>query len=278
MRKIVSLLTCLAICLQLNAQYLEVGTTVGLTSSISDLQPSNPSFASFGLTYGLVGRYHYRPSISLKATAMAGSFYATDRRARGSIRFRNLESRTQFYELAATAEWNIMPYDIMEGKTTTPYLFAGVAGLYFNPQARPNLAENTWVNLRELGTEGQTLDGGKLYSPLQVAIPFGFGMKTAFGKRINVGLEAGMRFTFTDYLDDISGNYPDLEALKAQNPTAAALSFRMPEAINTNIELPSGSKRGDNYKNDLYYYIGLNFTYNLADTKKMEFNPQYKAF
>ncbi len=278
MRKIISLFVCLAICNQITAQYLEVGTTVGLTSSISDLQPNNPSFASFGLTYGLVGRYHYRPSVSLKATAMSGSFYATDRYARGSIRFRNLESRTQFYELAATAEWNIMPYDIMEGNTTTPYFFAGVAGLYFNPQARPVLAENTWTNLRLLGTEGQTLEGGKLYSPLQVAIPFGFGMKTAFGKRINVGIEAGMRYTFTDYLDDVSGYYPDLAALKAQNPMAAALSFRTPEVVASTIELPSGSKRGDAYKSDLYYYIGLNFTYNLADTKKMEFNPQYKAF
>jgi Domain of unknown function (DUF6089) len=272
------------ICLSLfftktQAQYWEVGATAGGTSSISDLQPNTPTNGSFGLTYGALARLHYTPTFSFKAMGLAGSFYATDNYARGSRRLRNLEAKTQYYELSATAEINLTPYDVMDSKTTAPYLFAGIAGFYFNPQARLNVNEKTWTNLRPLGTEGQTLEGGKKpYNPIQIAIPFGIGFKIALSKRLNLGMEVGLRYTFTDYLDDVSGHYPDLGALAKKDPTAEALSFRTRELMGSQLELPSGQKRGDSYKNDLYYFIGTTLTFNLANTAKMEFNEEVRNF
>ena len=278
MRKIVILLLCLSLS-EIHAQYWEVGATAGGSSSISDLQPNAPTNGSFGATFGALARLHYSPILSFKATGLVGNFYATDRYAKGSRRFRNLEAQTQYYELSATAEFNLTRYDVMDSKTSTPYLFAGLAGFYFNPRARLNLNEKIWTNLQPLGTEGQTLEGGKkAYSQIQIAIPFGLGFKIAVGKRANLGIEAGLRYTFTDYLDDVSGNYPDLTALNKKDPTAAALSFRTRELMGNQIELPSGQKRGDSYKNDLYYYIGTTFTINLASPAKMEFNEQYRSF
>ena len=264
---------------KIQAQYWEVGATAGGTSTISDLQPNTPTNGSFGLTYGALARLHFTPILSFKAMGLAGNFYATDRYAKGSRRLRNLEAKTQYYELSATAEFNLTHYDVMDSKTSAPYLFVGIAGFYFNPQARLTLNENTWTNLRPLGTEGQTLEGGKKsYNPIQIAVPFGIGFKVALGKRLNLGFEAGMRYTFTDYLDDVSGNYPDLAALAKKDPNAEALSFRTRELMGSQLELPSGQKRGDSYKNDLYYYIGTTLTVNLASPAKMEFNEEVRNF
>jgi hypothetical protein len=273
-------LICLSVFFtDIQAQYWEVGATGGGTSSISDLQPNTPNNGSFGLTYGALARLHCNPYLSFKTMGLAGSFYATDSYAKGSRRLRNLEAKTQYYELSAIAEFNLSRYDVMDSKTTTPYLFAGVAGFYFNPQARLNINEKTWTNLRPLGTEGQTLEGGKKrYNPIQIAVPFGIGFKIALGKRLNLGVEAGLRYTFTDYLDDVSGNYPDLVALLKNDPTAEALSFRTRELMGSQLELPSGQKRGDSYKNDLYYYIGTTVTFNLASPAKMEFNGEMRNF
>lgn len=279
MKRIITL-SFICFCIKTSfAQYWEAGVTSGATTYIGDLQPKSPETGSYGFTYGALARLHYSPKLSFKATAIAGGFYATDRYDVGTRRYRNLEVETSLYELAATAEWNIAQYNILDGKTTSPYLFAGIGGLYFNPRARTPLGEtSTWVNLRPLGTEGQTLDGGKKYSPIQVVIPFGVGLKIAAGRKLNIGLELGFRQTFTDYLDDVGGNYPDLVALAAKDPLAASMSFRTREVTGTDLELPSGLKRGDNYKFDMYVYFGVTATYNLANNQKMEFNSAYRSF
>lgn len=279
MKRIITLLYLVALFNNAYAQYFEVGAIGGVTSYIGDLQPNSPATGSYGLTYGALLRLHYRPQLSFKVSAISGKFYATDRYAKGTRRFRNLEAETQYYELAATAEWNIAQYNVLDNKTTSPYLFAGVAGFYFNPRARTDYTNYEWVNLRSLGTEGQTLDGGKKpYSQFQVAIPFGVGIKMSLSKKLNLGFELGFRQTFTDYLDDVSGNYPDLSKLSEKDPIAAKFSFRTPELFKSSLELPSGLKRGDSYKFDMYFFSGITLTFNLADKSKMEFNERYRNF
>lgn len=279
MKKIFTFLLLLSIYTASHGQYLEIGAMSGLTSYIGDLQPKSPATGSYGLTYGGLARLHYRPHLSFKVSAVAGKFYATDRYATGNRRFRNLESETKYYELAATAEWNLAQYNVLDNKTTSPYLFAGIAGFYFNPRARTDYGSNEWVDLRPLGTEGQTLGGDqKSYNPFQIAIPFGVGFKIAVSKKLNLGCELGFRQTFTDYLDDVSGNYPDLAQLNEKNPLASKLSFRTPELFGSSLELPSGMKRGDNYKFDIYFMGALTITYNLGDKTKMEFNEHYRNF
>jgi Domain of unknown function (DUF6089) len=279
MKKLLFILTFASLSIQINAQYFEVGVTGGSSGYVGELQPGIPELKSLGATYGAVLRYHVSPIFSFKMTGVAGEFYGTDRYSKTSRFYRNLEAKTKYYELAATAEWNLFKYDVLDGKLTSPYLFAGVAGFYFNPQARKAYGQQTeWVNLRPLGTEGQTLNGGKPYNAFQVAIPMGVGIKFALSQRINIGLEAGIRYCFTDYLDDVSGNYPDLTAVSEQSPDTKDFVFRTPELTNPLVEYPFGEKRGDNYKSDYYYYLGATVTVNLADKRKMEFNNSYRSF
>ena len=100
----------------------------------------------------------------------------------------------------------------------------------------------------------------------------------ALGKKLNLGFELGFRQTFTDYLDDVSGNYPDLSKLAEKDPIAAKFSFRTPELFKSSLEFPSGLKRGDSYKFDMYFFSGITLTFNLADKSKMEFNERYRNF
>jgi hypothetical protein len=130
----------------------------------------------------------------------------------------------------------------------TPYAFIGVAGFLHNPQALAPATDllggalteaGQWVDLRPLGTEGQysTLEptdansGIKPYSKIQAAIPFGLGARFKLGELTDLWIDFGFRYTFTDYLDDVSKNYVDLGVLN--NPLAKAMSYR-------SNELPAG--------------------------------------
>lgn len=279
-RPIVTLAFVFFLCLanKSHAQYLEVGGMAGGTSYYGDLQKAKPELGSFGPTVALMARWNRSPRLAFKATATHGSFNATDLRTLGYFRNRNLEVQTKLYELAVCAEYNLMPYDVMDGKTSVPYVFGGLGGLYFNPQAR---YQGKFIDLRPLGTEGQFLEGGKKYSPLQVVIPIGLGVKLALWQRLSVAFEFGIRQTFTDYLDDVGGKYPNLDILEKQNPIAAAMSYKVTTITATtpsqrlSIE---GQKRGDNYRFDRYYTAGFSMTYSLASPKKMEYNMGYRNF
>lgn len=275
MRNLLLLAFALLFSAQSKAQYLEAGFTTGIMSYIGDLQPNKPDTRSYGLSAGALLRWNASPYFAVKGSALYGSFVGADKYAYGTRKTRNLESVTTIYEVAAMGEINLSKFDILDGHITAPYITAGVAGLYFNPQVKIN---GIFTDLQPLGTEGQLLNGGKGYSRLALAIPMGVGFKLAINKRINLGFEFGFRYAFTDYLDDVSGNYPNLVDLAQQSEVAAEMSYRTPSYFGQKLENPEGKPRGDKSKNDFYYNIGVNLTFNLSSMEKMEFNKVYKAF
>jgi hypothetical protein len=278
MRKITTLFFAITFLNMVQAQYGEFGLKAGVTNYMGDLQyGSVPANGSYGLSGGLMYRYNFNPYVSVSGHAVLGRFSSTDAYANGSRRTRNLSFRNNLYEIGIHGELNLTKYDVLDGRISAPYLILGVAGFYHNPEARDKTGK--WIALQPLGTEGQTLDGGKPYRLFQVSIPYGFGVKLAASKRVNLGLELVFHQTFTDYLDDVSGNYPDLQALKAQNEVAYEMSWRTPTYFGiANLDPPVGKKRGDNYKTDIYYFISGTMTINLASPKKMEYNSNYRTF
>jgi len=77
-----------------------------------------------------------------------------------------------------------------------------------------------------------------------------------------VGLEISYRFSFTDYLDDVSTNYRD--PLSFSNPIAAALADRRPE-IGLD-KAPTGTPRGNSKTNDGYLLFGVKVFHELSGT------------
>ncbi len=140
------------------------------------------------------------------------------------------------------------------------FAFAGASVFRFNPKANLN---GTWYELQPLGTEGQYIENGgyaKPYKLIQPAIPIGFGITVLAGRKIRVKAEFCHRILFTDFLDDVSTIYPDLEALSA-NPggdIAVALSNRRPDGNTPAIN----SLRGNPDSNDALSHFGISLIYN----------------
>jgi len=185
-------------------------------------------------------------------------------------RGRNLSFDSPIYEAGFQIEFNLLPYRVwMKKNASTPYIFAGFSGFHFNPTAVLN---GTVHELQPLGTEGQGLPGyPERYSLYSYAIPMGGGIRLSLSRQVNIGMEVGARMTFTDYLDDVSGYYPDLTMLGEISPVAADLSYRAPEYDSfLLINDPEGGRRGSPDVNDYYLFAGLTISYNFGVTKDFE--------
>lgn len=93
----------------------------------------------------------------------------------------------------------------------TPYFFAGIGATFFGQKATEN----------------------PNYSNPQLVLPFGVGFKYILDRQWSLGLEAGIRKTFFDYLDNVSEG--DL----------AVKNFNF----------------GNRHDDDWYYFLGLSLSY-----------------
>jgi hypothetical protein len=172
---------------------------------------------------------------------------------------RNLNFYSDIYEGSATLEFNFFPFGLNPNLSSfSSYTFIGLGMFYFNPKTKYG---DEVVSLRDLGTEGQGFDGKKKYSLLQPTIPMGVGIKVKQSSKMVIGLEVGFRKTFTDYLDDVKGEYPNYERmLSEKGPLAANLSHRYLE-LNPDQPLPVNTMRGDPHLNDWYFFMNLRIAY-----------------
>jgi len=247
---------------------LEAGISVGLSTYQGDLAPNSisGSFSQLHFSGGVFGRYNVNNFVAVKLGLNYAKLSADDANAASeSQQMRNLSFRSNVYEGALTAEFNILGYQPYNfERTFSPYIFAGVAFFHFDPQV---FFDNEWVDVQPLGTEGQGLDGfEEPYKLYQFAIPFGIGVKYALNDQWNIGLEVGMRKTFTDHIDDVSGLYGDNAVIAAGNgELAAALNDRAGELTNEPSIKTETSKRGNAEKDDSYIITGIFISYNFAD-------------
>ena len=260
--------------IQLNAQHFELGATVGGSNYLGDLTPSGfyTSLGETNLSVGAFVRYNILGWAAIRAGINYGKIAASDANANeGSQRvYRNLSFRSDIFELALTAEINLLRYEAYNlRRPFSPYLFGGIAVFKFNPQTQFN---GKWYDLQPLGTEGQGLAGyHNKYNLTQFSIPFGFGIKFTKNDKWNLGFEFGMRKTFTDYLDDVSQYYPDLTELAEVNGQLAAdLSWRTVELIPEADPPHEGSGRGDPKDLDWYIFTGFFFSANLFGNHYIE--------
>lgn len=268
------LFLCPNIC---TAQYMELGVSSGFSQYTGDLQ-SEYEAEENNVSFGFFARYNWSRNLALKAQFLQTTLTGNDANQKAFNTFeanRNLSFKARLFELGLQGEWNITKFDIRADKTTAPYLFGGLALIYSNPRAELG---DRWFDLQPLGTEGQTLEGGKKYSKLGIAFPIGAGLKISLSERINVGVDFGYRFTLTDYLDDVSGVYPNVALLEEQNPIAGQLSFRSPEILPQLAGNPVGKPRGNPTDKDGYFIGNITFSFNLADGYDLEFDEKFKKF
>lgn len=247
---------------------LEAGISVGLSTYQGDLAPNSigGSFSQMHFSGGVFGRYNFNNFFAAKLALNYGKISGDDANAASEAQqARNFSFRSNVYEGALTAEFNILGYQPYNfERVFSPYIFAGVAFFNYKPEA---FIDNEWVELQPLGTEGQGLEGfDEPYKLYQFAIPVGFGVKYALNDQWNIGLEVGLRKTFTDYLDDVSGLFGDNAVIAAGNgELAGMLNDRAGELTDEPAIRTATSQRGNADEDDTYIIGGLFISYNFSD-------------
>ncbi|MCB9182914.1 MAG: hypothetical protein H6591_03275 [Flavobacteriales bacterium] len=257
-----TLLILLILALGARAQVNEIGITGGYSYYIGDLNPTRHFPKDKKLAGGLLFRHNFNERYALRLQGLYGTLQAYDSNARDSLQLvRDLHFKAKLIEASLLFEINFFKYRKKgkDGRKWTPFVFGGLAYFRANPQA---LYDDTWYDLVQLGTEGQgATGGGEPYKVDHLCIPFGGGFKFNLG-RIDIQAEWGLRRTWTDYIDDVSGVYYDNARLAFENgPLAAQLADRsgledaLPGFSNT------GRARGDVNTRDWYVYSGISITY-----------------
>lgn len=243
----------------------EVGGWGGVAHYFGDLN-SNFNLNDPGVAAGAIFRYNFNNRVCLKFGANYANVSGDDADSKNTFeQARNLSFQSTIIDGTAQLEFNFLPY--VHGSRDefyTPYVFAGFTAFYFNPKAELN---GDLVELRPLGTEGQFK--GEEYYTVQGGLAYGIGFKLDLSYEWSLNFELGARQLFTDYLDDVSTVYPDLDDLaKIRGPLAAELSDRsIPvPGVDGNIG-EEGRQRGNSANNDSYVMLGVGLVYYFGDLR-----------
>ena len=255
---------------EIKSQNSEIGACVGTMFYLGDLNQTklfklnlkDKSLNQLHIAGGFMYRYNISPRFAFKSDFLFGKVSSSD--VGTDMANRNFNFFSPITEFSAELELNFFELYNTTGKNRfSPYIFAGITLFSFNPQTSYN---DEIYELHSLGTEGQGLEGGpKPYSLTSAAIPFGIGIKATIGRYFAIGAEWGMRWTFTDYLDDVGGRYYDNDALRANYGNLVAdLADRSPEILDVEGNpLPrhvEGHARGNETTNDAYSFACITLT------------------
>lgn len=265
---------CCCVVFSVQAQEgIEFGGYLGAAHYFGDLN-TDFSLNNPGLAVGIIGRYNFNERTAIKLTGSMAQVSAYDFDSNNTFEARrNLDFKSRILDASAQFEFNFLPYyHGSKSNYFTPYLFAGLSVSQFNPQTEvcdsspttPASACNgntSLVDLRPLGTEGQFT--GEEYYTVTGGLAFGAGFKLSMNYEWSINVELSGRRLFTDFLDDVSGVYPDFDDLQnLRGDVAVALSDRSSPAIGA-----TDRQRGSSKTKDSFGMITVGVVYYFGDLK-----------
>ena len=283
----------------------DVGTKSPLDHYINDKYWDRPHFMG-----GIFSRYALHPGFVLRMGINYGSVYANDNfnfsKAKSASTLeddayqryaRNLDIKSNVWEGNVLFEINPRRLGNLESKGAKkrmqPYLLVGFGGFHFRPKGtytprgtdgKVN-GQGREVDLYDLHLEA---DGIILsdslqrelgttplpkYSLWQGEIPMGLGLRWDLGNQLTLGIEYMYRYTFTDYLDNVSNFYINpkvFDIVHANDPNKAQLSKDMYDKswqIDQNYKHANGELRGNPAVKDGYSTITISFFYRIKSKK-----------
>ena len=201
---------------------------------------------------GEITEYFQVDSVSRTVTAV-----------RGDVSLRNLSFRSMLSEFSVVAEYKFGEFMINSSVTRANfYVFGGFNVYNFNSQGRSVIDSVGWVSLKDITTEGQGLSNyynTKEFRSTQIGIPLGLGVRWTLDKYTRFAAEAGYRILFTDYLDDVSGNYVNPDVIGSVHGQQAAEFVDRKRQLHPWLKPNAlGTARGNsNGLNDGYLFIGM---------------------
>lgn len=252
------------------SQENEFGGWAGTAVYLGDLNPTF-SFKNARWATGLFYRYNINNRMVVRAQVNYAFLDAADSRIKRYeyLQARNLSFRSQIFEVAATYEINFFKYSLIKSrdtKTWTPYVFMGASVFYYNPVTT---FEGNKYKLESVGTEGQKTANqptkNRGYDQYSFAIPYGVGVKVGLSQNWALNIEASSRITFTDYLDDVSGNYAETENVN-YFVNGVNVGPDLADRSATKIGIP-GKQRGTSKDKDRFFFLGVGITYTINTFK-----------
>jgi hypothetical protein len=282
----------------------DIGVSIGPAWALTDLGGAKKigspflrdiDFPATRFGISVFYRYNINKIFAVRANLMYGMLKADDKDTDGNPpgspggvtdswyrARRNLNFTTHIFEFQALVELNLKKYqhDVFgkgEKERWAPYVAAGLGFFYFNPYTKVG---GTKVKLKPLGTEGQNLGGiyGKPYSNFQFDLMAVVGVKFNVTKRLSIAVEGVYHQTFTDYLDDVSGNYVNADDVALVSPLQnraneltgpySSPAFNFVEGQFKTDGTPNsgaiGQQRGDKKDNDQFLNLNVVFSISLG--------------
>lgn len=266
-----------------NKQYITVH--LGASNFLGDLGGSK-DIGSYGLkdfdiqsTRGIFGAGYSRriaDRFNLKGNLFFGWIGGDDVWTQQIHRnVRNLHFRSILFELSVQAEVYLTQQNTGSNwgrrrssrMPVSSYLFIGAGGIYTNPKGK--YTDGKWYALQPLHTEGQGLvETRKEYSKFAFAIPFGIGCKYDINRKYSLGFEYGMRWTTSDYIDDVSTTYFDPKGVRSASGDIAAYFSNPADMTDATIanQTKPGQQRGNPMNKDSYMFANFTLYINLYKT------------
>lgn len=187
----------------------EIGLTLGLNQYYGDMHCSKPYPSQNSLMAGVFVRRHLNDFFAIRPQLLVGRLAGRDLdNPDGLWDYRRLRFKSSpFVELALLGEY----YPFRERRFTcdgflknglSPYIFGGIGVAYSNPEVWEEGSPRFPVEKRLWDADKAHLE--KFGNRLGVIFPVGLGVKYNMANRWTLGLEAGYRFSTSDYLDGIS--------------------------------------------------------------------------
>lgn len=198
---------------RLEAQQLEGGGYAGLSGYQGDLN-QGMMFHKISPAAGLLFRVSHTPRLSTRAHAIYSVLRGSDRNteqthsnimAHPAYPDVYYEFETGMIEIGLQGELNLLPFNPGDWLTPmTPYLFLGAGGLFFDPS--PMVLSDSGNQRRPAEGAHRHPDDDSAYRSFALMGMAGGGFKFYLSPELSGGFELGLRFTATDYLDEVSQN------------------------------------------------------------------------
>lgn len=156
-------------------------------------------------------------------------------------RLRDLQFRNDIYEVHLLAELNMLNFG-MKRHLSSAYLFAGAARFRSNLQIHRGGVVIDIPQIFEVEQSEIFVDAAKM-EKWQWSLPAGVGFRVFPTERVSFGLQLGLRYALSDYLDGI-------RVIGAENPQQQP--FPVPAGSDDSVNSPSVKD-----KNDYYFFGGL---------------------
>jgi hypothetical protein len=208
----------------------------------TDLKFIQPHLA-LGVSYRLAERLALRGEVDI--------YRISGKQAGGPIWYNNLSFRSD--NPAAYIGVQIDAFRYNDERLLKPYLLAGIGMTRINPKAN---YQGTWHSLPPLMTEGVAYKRN-----VRIAV-IGVGVSWKHDDRWSFAIELSDNFANSDYLDDVSTNYPNPGGM---SELALALSDRRPELTNLlsgySPQNDPGNQRGNPKVKDSYGFLSFRAEY-----------------